>query len=59
MRNFRNLEIWKKAIELTKLIYKITDDFPATEKYALNLKFNGLLYLLCPILQKDHREGQK
>jgi four helix bundle protein len=35
MRNFRNLEIWKKAIELTKLIYKITDDFPATEKYGL------------------------
>ena len=35
MRNFRKLDIWKKAIELTKLIYKITDDFPATEKYGL------------------------
>ena len=35
MRNFRKLDIWKKAIELTKLIYKITVDFPITEKYGL------------------------
>jgi len=36
MRNFRNLEIWEKAIELTKMIYNITSDFPKTEKYGLN-----------------------
>ena len=35
MRNFRKLDIWKKAIELTKLIYKITVAFPITEKYGL------------------------
>ena len=35
MRNFRKLNIWKKAIELTKLIYKITVAFPITEKYGL------------------------
>ena len=33
--NFRKLDIWKKAIELTKLIYKITVAFPITEKYGL------------------------
>ena len=35
MRNFRNLEIWKNAIELTKMIYKVCGDFPNTEKYGL------------------------
>lgn len=35
MRNFRNLDIWKNAIELSKLIYKVTNNFPVEEKYGL------------------------
>jgi four helix bundle protein len=35
MRNFRNLEIWNNAIELTKAIYILTDLLPCSEKYGL------------------------
>ena len=35
MRNFREYEIWQKAILFAKLIYQITEKFPSTEKYGL------------------------
>ena len=31
----KKLEVWKKAIELTVLIYKITTSFPEIEKFGL------------------------
>ncbi|HMC01589.1 MAG TPA: four helix bundle protein [Flavobacteriaceae bacterium] len=33
--SFENLEVWKEAIELVKLVYKITNDFPSEEKFGL------------------------
>lgn len=36
MRNFRQLEVWKKAHELTLEIYRFTSDFPATERFGLS-----------------------
>lgn len=35
MHNFRNLEIWRKAIGLTTEVYAITKTFPATEQFGL------------------------
>ena len=35
MRNFRNLEIWTRGIELVKEIYKLTSTFPSNEKFGL------------------------
>lgn len=35
MRNFRELEIWKKSILFVKLIYQLTDFFPEKEIYGL------------------------
>lgn len=35
MRNFRQLIIWKKGIELTKAIYRITKKLPEDEKFGL------------------------
>lgn len=34
-RNYENLEIWKKSIELAVFIYKISSDFPRDEVYGL------------------------
>lgn len=33
--NHKNLAVWKKSIELVKLIYKVTDTFPNKEVYGL------------------------
>ncbi len=35
MHNFKNLEVWKKSIQLTKLIYITTKDFPTYEQWGL------------------------
>jgi len=35
MWNFRNILAWKKAIELSKVIYDVTKGFPDDEKYGL------------------------
>ena len=35
MRNFRNLEVWKEAIDLASLVYTLTKKFPKQEQYGL------------------------
>ena len=35
MRNFKELLIWKKGIEIAIDIYKLTGTFPASEKFGL------------------------
>ena len=32
---FETLDVWKKSIEFAKIIYKITETFPNTEKFGL------------------------
>jgi four helix bundle protein len=38
MRNFRDLQIWQDAITLTIQLYKLIDNFPDSEKYALQVQ---------------------
>jgi len=35
LKDFRKLNVWEKAHRLTLAIYKITQSFPATERYGL------------------------
>ena len=35
MHKYKDLKIWQKAVELTKLIYELTRIFPAEEKFGL------------------------
>ncbi len=35
MHNLKDLIIWKKAMQLAKIIYTITDKFPKDEKYGI------------------------
>lgn len=34
-KTFRELEVWKKSIDLTTLIYELTTEFPKNEIYGL------------------------
>ncbi len=36
MRNFRSLDIWKRAIALSRDVYLLTKNFPESEKYGLS-----------------------
>ena len=43
MHNFRQLNIWKDAMQLIKSVYVLTSTFPATEKFGLISQINGAL----------------
>jgi four helix bundle protein len=34
-KSYRDLKVWQKAIELTKVVYSITENFPKREHYGL------------------------
>lgn len=36
VRNYRDLEVWQKGIDLAKDIYQLTYKFPESEKYGLS-----------------------
>jgi len=35
IKNFKDLKIWQKSMELAKVIYHATDSFPAKETYGI------------------------
>ena len=35
IRNFKDLKIWQRGVELVKLIYQITSNFLSVEKYGI------------------------
>jgi four helix bundle protein len=35
MHKYKELKVWQKAVELTKLIYELTKTFPQEEKFGL------------------------
>ncbi|MBI2870453.1 MAG: four helix bundle protein [Candidatus Omnitrophica bacterium] len=35
IKSFKDLELWKKGIELVREVYKLTEKFPAHELYGL------------------------
>ena len=36
MKNFKELKVWQKGVEIAVNSYKLVDTFPATEKYSLS-----------------------
>ena len=35
MKDFRDLQVWQKAHQLTLMVYRLTASFPQTERYGL------------------------
>lgn len=35
IKSYRDLDVWRRAIELVAAIYRLTQDFPAEEKFGL------------------------
>ncbi len=35
MHKYKELKVWQKAVQLTKLIYQLTTSFPVEEKFGL------------------------
>lgn len=60
MRNFRNYEIWKKAIVLATKVYKATSLFPSSEKYVLsNQVQRAVVSIASNIAEGSSRSSEK
>jgi four helix bundle protein len=35
MKNYRELEVWKRAMDMVVAVYGLTEEFPAQERYGL------------------------
>lgn len=35
MKTYRDLLVWQKSIQLVKHVYKVTNDFPSSERFGL------------------------
>ena len=36
MKNFKELKVWQKGVEIAVTSYKLVDTFPTSEKYSLS-----------------------
>lgn len=36
VRSFRDLEVWKKSVQMVVTVYRLTKEFPKTETYGLS-----------------------
>ena len=55
MKDYKELEVWKKGISLVLEIYEITKIFPKDERYALTDQIKDQPYPYRPILLKERR----
>ena len=44
MQDYRKLEVWQKAHQLTLFLYKVTQSFPANEQYNLTSQMRRSAY---------------
>lgn len=59
-KSFKELIVWQKARDLAIIIYKLTGDFPAAEKYALaNQMRRAVISISSNIAESYHRFHSK
>ena len=60
MHNFRQLNIWKDAMQLAKSVYLLTNEFPGTEKYGLISQINrACIFVPSNIAEGSSRSSNK
>ena len=58
IKSFRDLEIWKRGIDLVKSIYEITKSFPNSECYGLTSQIRPAVSIPSNIAE-GHTRGHK
>ncbi|WP_460179993.1 four helix bundle protein [Thermodesulfovibrio sp. TK110] len=60
MANYRNLIVWQKAHQLALMIYKITEQFPKHEQFALTSQIRrAVLSIPTNIVEGYNRKSKK
>lgn len=59
VRSYKDLVVWQKAIDLTVAAYKLIEQFPADEKFALALQIKRAAVSIPSNLAEGSRRGTK
>ena len=60
MRNFKELKIWQKGIEIASETYKIISHFPTSEKYGLSSQMTrSAVSIASNIAEGSSRKSEK
>ena len=60
MRSYRNLDIWQKGIEILKVVYQLSDQFPESEKYGLTAQLRrAVISILANIAEGSGRNSNQ
>ena len=60
MRNFRELLIWQKGMALVKVVYRLVDEFPPTERYGISSQVSrAVVSIPSNIAEGTSRSSQK
>lgn len=59
-KSFKDLQVWKKSIDLTEIIYKTTEDFPKREHFGLAAQIRkSAVSIASNIAEGSARHGDK
>lgn len=53
VRSYMDLKVYYVAIDLSAIIYRMTQNMPVEENSAFGIRLGGLSFLFPPILQKE------
>lgn len=53
-KSYRDLEVWKKAMELAREVYKVTAKFPAEERFGLTNQIRRAVVSVSSNLAEGH-----
>ena len=59
IRSFRDLDIWKKGIELVKSVYNVSRSFPKSEIYGLTSQTQRSAISVPSNIAEGHTRGHK
>lgn len=58
MRGYRELKVWQLGIEITSLLYELTDKFPQRELYGLTSQIRRAAVSVPSNIAEGHTRGQ-
>ena len=59
INSYKQLEVWKKGIEIVEVIYKISKNFPKEEKYGLASQMQRAAVSIPSNIAEGHSRGYR
>ncbi|HEX05122.1 MAG TPA: four helix bundle protein [Bacteroidetes bacterium] len=60
LKNYQDLEVWKKSIELAEKVYRLSEKFPNEEKFSMtNQLRRAVVSVAANIAEGAERQGTK